>query len=121
MQLIGVIAVDATFRLVADQEHRPPTATQGLSDLLVERGEPVSDVNHEHADVGLGNGHSCVLLCRAGQCGDIRRGVLRQRDIEPGSVDQREPLAAPLHHAVETIARESRIHRRLRVACRSGD
>ncbi len=108
MQFVGVIAVDAALGFVPHQQHRPAAASQRLRDLFVERGEPVADVDHEHADIRLGDRHPRVLLRRPGQRGDISRRILRHGHVEPGGVDEGEALAAPLHDAVEAVASQAR-------------
>ena len=61
--------------LLPTRMHRASTATQRLRDLLVERGHAVTHVDHEAADVRLGDRHLRLLARCACERRDIRRGV----------------------------------------------
>ena len=106
IQLVGAIAVDLAVRLVAHQDDRPPSSTQRLGDLLVQRSHAVAYVDHEAAHIGLGDRHLRLLARRSRQRCDVRWGVTGQGHVQTGGVHHREALPAPLHHSVQPIPRQ---------------
>jgi len=84
---MGVVGVGGRVRLVAGEDHRLSPGAEDRRDVLVETGDPGTDVDHQDAEVGLLDGHPRLLLGAPGELGDAR--VLGdQRRIEAGRVHQ---------------------------------